>query len=212
MMYKLRLPLHLQPLHQPQHEVHPYPNVLSSGPHQHAKRRNPCTGARTSECTRGLENSVVYHRTNNPGALNVKASVRTREHDSFREYCTSREPPGYYFGKRVLLPECSCRWPWSDVLFAWTSPRGCIIKKGMLGFLSEDKTLCTTRNFYWSKQNKTEKPSDEPPTDQGHRPGVRADQAHRARLIARTTISYGYLSLVKSVYVVFFFLNSSILK
>ena len=27
MIYKLRLPLHLQPLHQPQHEVHPYPNV-----------------------------------------------------------------------------------------------------------------------------------------------------------------------------------------
>ena len=23
----------------------------------------------------------------------------------------SREPPGYYFGKRVLRPECSCRWP-----------------------------------------------------------------------------------------------------
>ena len=26
-IHKLRLPLHLQPLRQPQHEVHPYPNV-----------------------------------------------------------------------------------------------------------------------------------------------------------------------------------------
>ena len=89
-------------------------------------------------------------------------------------------------------------------------PRGCI-KRGMLDFLSEDKTI---RNYYWSEQNKTEKPSDEPPTDQEHRPGVRADQAHRARLIARSTISFGCLSLVKSVFVLVscFFFNSSILK
>ena len=56
------------------------------------------------------ENSVVYHNTNSPGALNGKAGVKTREHDSRREHRMSREPPGYYFGKRVLLPECSCRW------------------------------------------------------------------------------------------------------
>ena len=92
-----------------------------------------------------LENSVVYHRTNSPGALNVKASVKTREHDSCREHCISREPLGYYFWKRVLLPECSCRWPWSDVLSAWTSPRGCIIKREMLDFLSEDKTMYCTK-------------------------------------------------------------------
>ena len=67
--------------------------------------------------------------------------------------------------------------------------------------------LCTARNYYWSEQNKTEKPSDEPPTDQEHRPGDRADQAHRAQLIARSIISFGYLSLVKSVFVflLFFF-------
>ena len=93
----------------------------------------------------GLENSVVYHRTNSSGALNVKASLKTREHDSCREHCISREPPGYYFGKRVLLTECSCRWPWSDVVSAWTSPRGCIIKRGMLDFLSEDKTVYYTK-------------------------------------------------------------------
>ena len=52
-------------------------------------------------------NGVAQHRTNSPGALNVKAGVKTREHDSRREHRMSREPPGYYFGKRVLLPECS---------------------------------------------------------------------------------------------------------
>ena len=56
-------------------------------------------------------------------------------------------------------------------------------------------------------RNKTKKPSDEPPTDQDHRPGDRADQAHRAKLIARSIISSGCLSLVKSdlVFVYCFF-------
>ena len=150
---------------------------------------------------------------NNPGALNVKASVKTREHDSCREHCISREPPGYYFGRRVLLPECSCRWPWSGVLSTWISPRGCI-NKGMLDFLSEDQTMYCTKNHYWSERNKMEKPSDEPPPDQEHRPGFQAAQAHRARLIARSTISFGCLSLVKSVFVFVyrFFSNSFILK
>ena len=84
-------------------------------------------------------------------------------------------------------------------------PGGCI-NEGMLDFLSEENTrLCTVRNYYWSKRfiarNKTENPSDEPPTDQKHRPGDRADQAHRAQLIARSIISFGCLSLVKSVFV-----------
>ena len=64
--------------------------------------------------------------------------------------------------------------------------------------------LCTVRNYYWSERNKTEKPSDEQPTDEEHRPGDRADQAHRARLIARSIISFGCLSLVKSVFVFVF--------
>ena len=76
----------------------------------------------------------------------------------------------------------------------------------MLDFLSEENTrLCTVRNYYWSERiiarNETEKPSDETPIDQEHRPGDRADQAHRAQLIARSIISFGYLSLVKSVFV-----------
>ena len=91
-------------------------------------------------------------------------------------------------------------------------PRGCI-NKGMLDFLSEDTRLCTARNYCWSEQNKTEKPSDEPPTDQEHRQGDRADQAQRAQLIARSIISFGYLSFVKSFFVfVFCFFSSSILK
>ena len=76
----------------------------------------------------------------------------------------------------------------------------------MLDFLSEENTrLCTVRNYHWSERfiarNKTEKPSDETPIDQEHRPADRADQAHRAQLIPRSIISVGYLSLVKSVFV-----------
>ena len=106
-----------------------------------------CPGARTSECTRGpIGNSVVYHHINSPGALNVKAVVKTREHDSRREHCISREPPGYYFGERVSLTECSSRWPWSDVFSTDldSPPRGCI-NKGMLYFLSGEKTMCCTK-------------------------------------------------------------------
>ena len=80
------------------------------------------------------------------------------------------------------------------------------INEGMPDFFSEEKTrLYTVRNYYWSERliarNKTEKLSDEPPTDQEHRRGDRADQAHRAQLIARSIISFGCLSLVKSVFV-----------
>ena len=68
--------------------------------------------------------------------------------------------------------------------------------RGMLDLLCEEKTLCTVRS-YWSEQliagNKMEKSSDEPPTDQEHRPGDRADQAHRVQLTARSIISFGCL-------------------
>ena len=83
-------------------------------------------------------------------------------------------------------------------------PRGCI-NKGMPDFLSEENTVCCTKQLLEraavSSRNKKEKPSDEPPTDQEHRPGNRADKAHSARLIARSIISFGCLSLVKSVFV-----------
>ena len=126
---------------------------------------------------------------NSSGALNVKAGVKTREHGSRREHLMSREPPGYYFGKRVLIPEYSCRWSSLErrVVHLELPPQVAYTRMLEFLFLSY---------YYWSEQNKTEKPSDEPPTDREHRPGVRADQAHRARLIARSSISYGYLSLV----------------
>ena len=143
----------------------------------------------------------MQRRTNSPGALNVKAGVKTREHDSCREHRISREPPGYYFGKRVLLSECSCRWLALERRVLHYDFSHGAASTGVLEFLSLRTRLCTAaRNYSWSEQNKTEKPSNEPPTDQEHRPGVRADQTHRARLIARSTTSLGCLSLVKSVF------------
>ena len=137
-----------------------------------------------------------------PGALNAKAGVKTREHGSRRQHRMSREPPGYYFGKRVLLPECLCRWPSLErraVHFDFS--HGAAASTRMLEFLFLRTRLCTTPNYYWSEQNETEKPSNEPPTDQEDRPGDRADQAHRARLIARSIICFGCLSLVKTLFV-----------
>ena len=142
----------------------------------------------------------MYHCTNSPGTLNVKESVKTREHDSCREHCTSREPPRYYFGKRVSLPECSCRWPWSDVFPTWILLPGAASTKGMLDFLSGDKTIYCTKPLLERAEQDGET-IRRAATDQEHRPRVRADQAHRARLIARSTISFGCLSLVKSVFV-----------
>ena len=146
----------------------------------------------------------MYHNMNSPGAFKVKSDVKTREHDSCHEHCMSKEPPWYYFGERVFLPECSSRWPWSDVFSTWTLLPGAASIKGCWTFFLR-KRLCTERNYYWSERfiawNKTEKPSDEPPTDQEHRPGDRADQAYRARLIARSIFYFGCLSLVKSFFV-----------
>ena len=83
----------------------------------------------------------MYHNMNSPGALNAKADLKTREHDSRREHCMSREPPGYYFGKRVLLLKCPSRWPWSDVFSTWTLLPAAAIDKEMLDFLYEDKIM-----------------------------------------------------------------------
>ena len=65
---------------------------------------------------RGQGNSVVYHHTNNPGALNVKAGETLVSTILTASTALSREPPGYFFGERVLLLEYSSRWLWSDVL------------------------------------------------------------------------------------------------
>ena len=112
MIYKLRLPLHLQPLRQPQHEQYTRTRKLELRDYEArntlSKGTLDCPGARNSKVLRGHRNSVAQYHMNSLGALNVKASVKTREHDSRREHCMS-EAPGYYFGKRVLLPECSSR-------------------------------------------------------------------------------------------------------
>ena len=141
---------------------------------------------------------------NNPGALNIKEGVKTREHDSRREHCILREPPGYYFRERILLPQCSSRRPWSDMFSTWNLLPGAASTKGCWTFFLRTR-LCTVQNYHWSEwfiaRNKAEKPSDEPPTDQEHRSRDRADQAHRTQLIARSIIFFGCLSLVKSVLV-----------
>ena len=133
----------------------------------------------------GTGNRVAQHNTaphEQPRGLEYKAGVKTREHDSRREHRMSREPPGYYFGKRVLRPECSCRWPFLErraVHFDFSHRAAS--STGMLEFLFLRTRLYTARSYYWSEQNETEKPSDEPPTDREHWPGARADQAHRSR-------------------------------
>ena len=75
----------------------------------------------------GQGNSVVYHHSNSLArGLGREIRWKTREHDSLREHCMPREPP------------------WSDVFSTWTPPRG-YIDKGMLDFLSEEKTMYCTK-------------------------------------------------------------------
>ena len=124
------------------------------------------------EVTRGHRKQRRTHRTNSPGALSVKVGVKTREHDYRCKHRMSRKPPGYYFGKRVLLPEYSYRWPSLErrgVHFDFS--HGAASSTGMLEFLSMRTRLCTAAQnyYYWSEQNKTEKPPDEPPIDQAWR-------------------------------------------
>ena len=75
----------------------------------------------------------------------------------------SREPPGYYFGKRVLPPECSCRWPSLERRAVHFDFSHGAASSGMLEFLFLRTRLYTARSYYWSEQNETEKSSDEPP-------------------------------------------------
>ena len=100
-----------------------------------------------------------------------------------------------------------------DGLGATCSPLGLLSRavstKGCWTFFLR-KILCAVRNYYWSERfiarNKTEKTFDEPPTDQEHGPGDRADQAQRTQLIARSIVSFGCPSLVKSVFVFVYYL------
>ena len=75
MLYKLRLPLRLQLLREPQHEQYTCTRMLELRDYETRNTLSEgiidCTGAKTSEGTRDQGNSVVYHRTNSPGALNA---------------------------------------------------------------------------------------------------------------------------------------------
>ena len=144
------------------------------------------------ECTRGQETSS--HNTSlheQPRGLEYKAGVRTREHDFRREHRMSREPPGYYFGKRVLLPECSCRWPSLERRAVHLDFSHGAASSGMLEFLFLRTRLFTARRYCWNEQNETEKPSDKPPTDQEVRSSSRPSAP-----ITRSTTCYGCLPLV----------------
>ena len=146
MLYKLHLPLHLQPLHRPQHEQHARArtvklqrplNTLSEG-------ILDCLGASTSGCTRRQEKQRRIPPYEQPRGLEREAGENSSARFSPRALHMSRVPPGYYFGERMLLPECSSRWLSSDVFSTWTPSRGCI-NGGMLDFLSEEKTMYCTK-------------------------------------------------------------------
>ena len=108
--------------------------------------------------------------------------------------------PGTTLGKGYYSPNVRVDGlPWSDVFSILTSPWGCIIKRGMLNFLSEDKTVYYTKLLLERAEQDGETIRRAAHRSE-RRPGVRADQAHRAQLIARSIISSGCLSLVKSVF------------
>ena len=162
-----------------------------------------CTGARTPECTTDQGNSVVYHRTNSPGALNVAGVLVSTILAASIACQESRR--GTTLGKGCYSPNVRVDGLGATCSPLWTLPRGCgASTKGCWTFFLW-KMLCAVRNYYWSERviarNKTEEPSDEQPTDQEHRHGDRADRAHRSQLIARSIISFGCLSLVKSAFV-----------
>ena len=91
----------------------------------------------------------------------------------------SRESPGYYFGKRVLFPECSCRWPSLERRAVHFDFSHGAASTGMLEFLFLRTRLYTARSYYWSEQNETEKPSDEPLTDREHMAGLELELTKR---------------------------------
>ena len=140
--------MHFQPQHQPQHEQHTRTSpvklgrlliTLSVGSLE-------CPEARAAECAWGHEMERRLPPNEQSRGLESESRLKTREHDSRREHCLSRDPPGYYFGERVLRPECSSRWLWSDVFSTWTSAGGCM-DGGMLDFLCEENTPCTERSY-----------------------------------------------------------------
>ena len=63
MIYKLPLPLHLQPLHHPNMKYTHIRPSYSSGQSEHAKRRNPCTGPKDFGMYEGTRGHAKQRRT-----------------------------------------------------------------------------------------------------------------------------------------------------
>ena len=55
------------------------------------------------ECAKGQGKECCLPNETSRG-LERESKCRPREHDSRREHCLSKEPRGYWFGKRVLRP------------------------------------------------------------------------------------------------------------
>ena len=134
--------------------------------------------------------NVVHHQTNSPGALKVKAGVKLVSTVLAASAACQESHLGITSGNGYYTPNvraddfgatCSRLGPLPRAV-----PKGCWICFG------REIHFCTVRSF-WREHfivgNKTEKSSDEPPIDQEHRPGDRADQAHRVQLTARSIIS-----------------------
>ena len=165
------------------------------------------------ECTRGLEDSV-YHNTaphEQPRGLEYKSRCK----NSWARF--SPRAPHVKRAAWVLLrdegiiPRMFVRMAFLGTTCCpfWLLLRGSIYRDE-LEFLFLRTRLYTVRSYYWSEQNETEKPSDEPPTDREHRPGARADQAHRSRGAPSATAAFRWWSLFGSV--VCFYNSSNILK
>ena len=133
----------------------------------------------------------MYHRTNSLGALNMKAgeklvSTILAASTAFQESRLGTTSGRGYYSRMFESMALERR-----VLHLDSPPRGCI-NKGVLDFLSEDKTMYCTKLLLERAVHCQE---------QDRETIRRADQAHRARLIVRSIISFGCFSLMKSVFV-----------
>ena len=77
------------------------------------------------ECTRGLEDSVVYHNTNSPGALNIKQVSKLVSTILAASTACQESRPGTTPGRADYPPNVRVDGlPWNDVLSILTSPTG----------------------------------------------------------------------------------------
>ena len=114
----------------------------------------------------------MYHHINIPGALNVKEGVKLVSTILAVSTAYQESRLGITSGKGYYSPNVRV-----DGLGATCSSLGLLPEaaptKGCWAFFLR-KRLYAVQNYYWSERfiarNKTEKPSDEPPTDQEHRP------------------------------------------